>query len=219
MTQKQFGRRRFLGSAAAGVIGVVGGVAAIDTASASSGISGTVSVRSSKGDWEYWVGLANPRPDGPMVEKQSEANGHDEVLLGRSAHGHVYEGGVDKYSFDDQITKITAHHKGTGASLVMNIGEDSLDRRKMAMYEDSGNSHFYYYFSVDNADVDGNPYYSAIEKGYRADDNDSVSGNFASGFINADKSDGYYIVGHIENYVVYAPGSTDEGLSVYFHKD
>lgn len=219
MTQKQFGRRRFLGSAAAGVIGVTGGVAAIDTASASSGISGTLSVRSSKGDWEYWVGLTSPHPDGPTVKKLPEADGHDESLLGTSAHGHVYEGGVDKYSFEDQITSITAHHKGTGASLVMNIGEDSFDRRKMAMYEDSGNSHFSYFFTVDNVDADGDTYYSAVEKGYRADDNDSVSGNFASGFINADGSDGYYIVGHINNYVVYAPGSSDEGLSVYFDRD
>ncbi len=83
------------------------------------------------------------------------------------------------------------------------------------------NSYFSYLFTVDNVDADGDSYPADIDKGLKADDNDSVSGAIASGFLNADKADNYLIVGFIDSFTVYDPysGGSSEGISVVFNRD
>ncbi|SHJ96339.1 MULTISPECIES: hypothetical protein [Haladaptatus] len=112
MSEKEFGRRRFLRSTATAGVGVAGGIAATGTATAN---TDEIRVYSNSNYWEYQVHTATGYDD---LEKGGQANGDDDILgVGKDfVDGQVSDGGVDNYwmDSDDSITQINVTYNDYG---------------------------------------------------------------------------------------------------------
>ncbi len=209
MTENVFGRRRFVRSTVAGVLGITGGMAATGTVAAdhNSLTPGIVTVRSESNDWEYDVSMNRPYDHKPRVEKRQHANSGDTVFAsGAGAYGHVLEGGRDNYYFPDELTQITANPAGTGAIRV-DIGTGDIGKT-IIMNCSSGS----FDYSIDASKA-------MAQIPWRNEGVDSVSGSSASGFVQGDNGDGYKIMnaGHLEKLTLSDPSSSgSDGLVVTF---
>jgi hypothetical protein len=215
MDENMLGRRRFLRSTAASVIGVAGGMVATGTAAAdhNTQASGNVTVLSASNSWQYQISTQELANHKPPVEKRGKADPRDEIhTQGVAVSGNINEGGEDAYWFPDIITYLIATPDGWDSALEVRAG--STKYGNYIRMDATGNRFDYtILYGGRRADVDP-------AAGAETGNGDSVSGDRATGFVNAGGSDNYRIIGYLSDIIIADPYHyNDTGWEMRFYAD
>lgn len=211
MKRNDLGRRRFLRSAAAGVIGMVGGVAATGTVAA--GNQNEIWLESNYGRWSYQIAT----PPTYSIEKGGWADGADTLLGSRNniAEGNVNKGGRDNYWTDGGINRIQVSPSGLNSRLVItprstggwNGGAKTMMIRA---FGDPGSHRYDYTINMNGA----------ITTDYTdtTEDSDYIynSGTSAQGYVNLQGKDIYGVQGVLDHVYIDHPYD-DDGFHLEFY--
>lgn len=150
MSDKRFGRRRFLQSATTVGIGVIGGLAASGTAAAANDREIKVTYEGSDSSWEYDIITddAHTVEKGPEADENDSLSGYDTII-----NGTITDGGIDTYYLDqdDAITQISVYFEeldGPYVDLILQGNVKNANTVNMDLRRDGDPSRPDYEYSI-----------------------------------------------------------------------
>ncbi len=198
------GRRRFLRSAAAGIVGVAGGIAATETAAARN--SKKIEVSSTSNYWEYQI---HTKRGNDALEKGAQADAGDKIKsYGQSIYGQVDDGGIDGYwrEHGDPIQQILVEYDEYGY-LNIDFTTSTIEYNGITLQRDQNPAWPGYDYSIEVA--------GSLNRSEEMDPNDSItSNNLLRGTILPDGVDGVLSTGPPIYIFIDDPDSPGVGLAM-----